>query len=304
MATVAILVNPANDAAAELASHAADWLRAGGHRVRTLLLDPPDHVTEDGQAGRLSEVTLSGVDLAVSLGGDGTFLRLIPLAHAASVPVLGVNFGRLGYLLQVQPPDVERALASALAGDAIVEERAVLVVTSGGGHIPVDERNPSVVLGEGSEGVARQWLALNEVVVERTFPGHTVRFSTEIDGQPFLHYVANGVLVATPTGSTAYNLSAGGPVLSPTLQSLVITPIAPHLGFDRSVVLDVDQEIAVTIEGVRPAVVVIDGRNVARVPPGSSISCRAATQPVRFVAPDHEGFSTRLRDTLAAKRDP
>jgi NAD+ kinase len=304
MATVAILANPANDAAAQLASHAADWLRAGGHRVRTLILDPPDRVSEDGKAGPLSGVTLSGVDLAVSLGGDGTFLRLIPLAHAAGVPVLGVNFGHLGYLLQVQPSDVERAVASALSGDAVVEERAVLTVTSPGGHIPVDERDPSVLLGEGSEGVARQWLALNEMVAERTFPGHTVRFSTEIDGQPFLHYVANGVLVATPTGSTAYNLSAGGPVMSPTLRSLVITPIAPHLGFDRSVVLDVDQEVTVTIEGVRPAVVVIDGQNVARVPPGSSINCRAAVEPVRFVSLDHQGFSTLLRDTLAAKRDP
>ena len=303
MATVAILANPTNEAATKLADNAAGWLQAAGHRVRMLLLRPPDQVEEDGTTGPLSAVSLAGADLAVSLGGDGTFLRMIPLAHTSGVPILGVNFGHLGYLLQVEPPDLETALARALSGDVVLEERWALTVTSDGGQIPVDEQDPSIVLAEGAEGTVRQWLALNEVVVERTYPGHTVRFTTDIDGQPFLKYVADGVLIATPTGSTAYNLSAGGPVLSPRLRSLVVTPIAPHLGFDRSVVLDVDQEVTVTIEGVRPAVVVIDGRTVARIPPGSSITCRTAAQPVRFVTLAPQGFGTLLRNTLAAERD-
>jgi len=303
VATVAILANPTNEAATKLADNAAGWLQAAGHRVRMLFLRPPDQVEEDGTTGSLSAVSLAGADLAVSLGGDGIFLRMIPLAHASGVPILGVNFGHLGYLLQVEPPDVETALARALSGNVVLEERWALTVTSDGGQIPVDEQDPSIVLAEGAEGTVRQWLALNEVVVERTYPGHTVRFTTDIDGQPFLKYVADGVLIATPTGSTAYNLSAGGPVLSPRLRSLVVTPIAPHLGFDRSVVLDVDQEVTVTIEGVRPAVVVIDGRTVARIPPGSSITCRTAAQPVRFVTLAPQGFGTLLRNTLAAERD-
>jgi NAD+ kinase len=303
MATVAILANPANQAATRLAAETADWLGPRGHRVRTLLLEVPDRVREDQRTKELTEVHLEGVDLAVSLGGDGTFLRMIPLAHAAGVPILGVNFGHLGYLLQVAPGDLQRAIERALAGDAVVEERAVLTITSDGGQIPVDERNPSAVLAEGPEDVVRHWLALNEVVVERTYPGHTVRFGTEIDGQPFLSYVADGVLVATPTGSTAYNLSAGGPVLSPTLRSLVVTPIAPHLGFDRSVVLDVGQAVTITIRGIRPALVVIDGRAVSRIPPGSAITCRAAPEPIRFVSLARQGFGALLRDTLAAERD-
>jgi NAD+ kinase len=304
VATVAVLANPANEAAGRLAEDAARWLHSEGHRVRTLLLvESPDHIDEDGSVIELSAVTLAGVDLAVSLGGDGTFLRMIPLAHASDVPILGVNFGHLGYLLQVEPPDVETALARALSGDVVLEERSVLVVTSDGCQVPVDERDPSIVLAEGSEGTVRHWLALNEVVVERTYPGHTVRFSTAIDGQPFLNYVADGVLVATPTGSTAYNLSAGGPVLAPKLRSLVVTPIAPHLGFDRSVVLDADQAVTVTIEGVRPGVVVIDGRSVARVPPGAAIACHTAPTPVRFVTLEPLGFGTLLRKTLAAERD-
>ena len=303
MATVAILTNPANEAATKLAEDAAGWLLAEGHRLRTLLLRTPDVVDEGGTTTSLSAVSLGGVDLAVSLGGDGTFLRMIPLAHASGVPILGVNFGRLGYLLQVEPPDLETALARALSGQVVLEERCALTVTSDGGQIPVDEHDPSVVLAEGAEGTVRQWLALNEVVAERTYPGHTVRLSTDIDGQPFLRYVADGVLIATPTGSTAYNLSAGGPVLSPQLRSLVVTPVAPHLGFDRSVVLDVDQEVKVTIEGDRPAVLVIDGRTVARIPPGSSMTCRIAAEPVRFVTLVQQGFGTLLRNTLAAERD-
>jgi NAD+ kinase len=303
MASVAIFANPANDAAAKLAKDAASWLHAEGHTVRTLLLRLPDVVDEDGSERPLGEITLEGADLAVSLGGDGTFLRMIPLAHASGVPILGVNFGHLGYLLQVQPPDVETALARALSGDVVVEDRSALTVTSDGRQIAVDETDPAVVVGEEPEGRVREWLALNEVVIERTYPGHTVRFTTEIDGQPFLKYVADGVLVATPTGSTAYNLSAGGPVLAPKLRTLVVTPIAPHLGFDRSVVLDVDQVVKVSIEGIRPAVVVIDGRTVARVPPGASITCRTAEQPVRFVTLAQQGFGALLRSTLAAERD-
>ncbi len=303
MATVAIFANPSNDAAAKLAKDAASWLHAEGHGVRTLLLGLPDVVEEDGAERPVADVNLAGVDLAVSLGGDGTFLRMIPLAHAAGVPILGVNFGHLGYLLQVQPPDVETALARALSGDIVLEERSVLTVTSDGGQIAVDENNPGLALSDEPEGRVRHWLALNEVVIERTYPGHTVRFTTDIDGQPFLNYVADGVLVATPTGSTAYNLSAGGPVLAPKLRSLVVTPIAPHLGFDRSVVLDLDQVVTVSIEGIRPAVVVIDGRTVARVPPSASISCQSAAEPVRFVSLAHQGFGTLLRNTLAGERD-
>ncbi len=303
MATVAIFANPVNDAAAQLARDAASWLHAEGHVVRTLLLGLSDVIDEDGTERPIGHVSLSGVDLAVSLGGDGTFLRMMPLAHSHSVPILGVNFGHLGYLLQVQPPDVETALARALLGDVELEERSVLKVTSDGAHIAVDPFDPGRLLSEEPEGRGREWLALNEVVIERTYPGHTVRFSTDIDGQPFLRYVADGVLVATPTGSTAYNLSAGGPVLAPKLRSLVVTPIAPHLGFDRSVVLDADQSVTVSIDGVRPAVVVIDGRTVARVPPGASINCRTDAEPVRFVSLAHQGFGALLRSTLAGERD-
>jgi NAD+ kinase len=303
VATVAIFANPANEAAVKLAASAGAWLQRNGHRVRTLHLHLPDKVAEDGAFGTLSGVDLAGCTLAMSLGGDGTFLRMVPLAHAADIPVLGVNFGHLGYLLQVEPPDVATALEQALRPDAAMEERCVLSVVADGAEVPdLDEMAPTGP-GQAVAQSARHWVALNEVVAERTYPGHTVRLATAIDGEPFLNFVADGVLVATPTGSTAYNLSAGGPVLAPHLRSLVMTPIAPHLGFDRSVVLDVDQAVSVTVEGTRPAVLVVDGRTVAKIPPGSAVTCRTDPVPVRFVCIERQGFGTLLRQTLAAGRD-
>ena len=169
-------------------------------------------------AGDLFRADLAGADLAVSLGGDGTFLRLVPLAYAAGIPVLGVNFGRLGYLLEVEPGRFQEALGRALAGDVALEERTVLAVTVKGDLAPApgDDRSlPGDGAGDGWDG--RWWVALNEMVTEKTVPGHMVHLSTAIDGEPFLTYKADGVLVATPTGSTAYNLSAGGPVVAPRL---------------------------------------------------------------------------------------
>ena len=144
------------------------------------------------------------------------------------IPVLGVNIGRLGYLTQVEPADLENALAAFLDGTHQVEERMTLEVT---------------VTGPDGRPLARR-MALNEATVEKTVPGHTVRIATLIDDRPFVTYAADGLLVSTPTGSTAYNLSARGPVLSPRLRAIVVTPVSPHMLFDRPLVLDPDRAAA------------------------------------------------------------
>ena len=176
---------------------------------------------------------------------------------ADDVPVLGVNMGRLGYLSQIEPSGLEQALKAFLAGEHEVEDRMTLQVTL------TDE--------DGTDRVER--LALNEASVEKDLPGHTVRIATSIRGRPFMTYEADGLLVATPTGSTAYNLSARGPVLSPGMRALVLTPVSPHMQFDRSLVLDPSEWVALDVLEPRSAVLVIDGFNLASLKPGCRVTC-------------------------------
>lgn len=278
MATVAVLVNPHRTDASTLAAQVVERLGGAGHTV--MRLSPPD-----------GSDSLAGADLAVSLGGDGTFLRLVPLAHAASVPVLGVNFGRLGYLLDVPPASIFDVLQRALAGDVPVESRAVLSVAVHG------ELNPA------QGGDRSEWVALNEMVTEKTVPGHMVSLSTFVDGEEFLTYRADGVIVATPTGSTAYNLSAGGPVLAPGLAAMVMTPVAPHLAIERSLVLRDDQVVAVRLLPERPAVLVVDGREAGRLAPGAEVVCRVAPRRLQVVCADTRGFAGPLRKALLTGGD-
>src|SRR5580698_6909287 len=205
---------------------------------------------------------LDGADLAVSLGGDGTMLRAVNLAWAAEIPVLGVNLGRLGYLTEVEPPGLEAALERFLSGHYALEDRMMLEVAWTG----------ETLGGEISDGESH-CLALNEAVVEKTVPGHTIRLTTTIAMRPFVTYMADGLLVATPTGSTAYNLSVRGPILSPCLRAVVVAPISPHMLFDRPLVLDPAEWLELTVAGPRPAVLVVDGRTVVTLEPGDSVTC-------------------------------
>lgn len=299
MARIAVLVNPARPEAAALAQATAGWLGELGHDVHVLRLAPAERALGRVPAGDLTGADLTGADIAVSLGGDGTFLRLVPLAYAAGIPVLGVNFGRLGYLLEVEPSHLRAVLERALTGDVTLERRVVLAVTVDGGFsaTPGDDRSL------GGDGVVcpagqRWWVALNEVVAEKTVPGHMVSLSTAVDGQPFLSYKADGVLVATPTGSTAYNLSAGGPVLAPQLEAMVLTPVAPHLAIERSVVLRADQTVTIKVMPERPAVLVVDGREAGRISPGAEVVCRVAPTSLQVVSPGARGFAAPLRAAL------
>ncbi len=269
-----------------MAGDARRWLGDHGHEV-DLLEVPGDAPGPE---------SLFGCDLAVSLGGDGTFLRLVPLAYAAGVPVLGVNFGRLGYLLEVAPAEFPDALRRAVEGDVAVEERLALGVSVNGELTSPPGADRSFQ----ETGTDRMWWpALNEVVIEKAVPGHMVHLATAVDGEPCLSYAADGVLVATPTGSTAYNLSAGGPVLAQGLQAFILTPVAPHRSIDRSLVLSGDQVITVAVMPLRPAVLVVDGREVGRLAPGSSVVCRAAPEPVRIVTLGDRTFARTLRSTFS-----
>lgn len=288
MATVTFLVHPERADALALATDTAGWLKGRGDVARILQFSGPDRVAESGVDVDLSAVDLTGTDVAVSLGGDGTFLRVVRLAARADVPVLGVNFGRLGYLPDLGPDQVRGALQEVLEGEAAIEERCALEVSIADHSIPGD---------------VSTLLALNEVVIEKIDFGHTVRLATTIDGEQALTYSADGLIIATPTGSTAYNLSAGGPILAPTLRAMVVTPVAPHFSLDRSLVLAEDQCVAVEVSPDRSVVLVIDGQEVGRLQPGAVITSRVAPHPVRVVRNEPRTFGRILRFRLLADRE-
>jgi NAD+ kinase len=188
-------------------------------------------------------------------------LRTVDLVSQEGVPVLGVNLGHLGYLTAVEPEDLEPALTRFLEGDYQVESRMTLDVSV------TDE-------GDGTTTVLHR-SALNDLVIQRASGGHTVRTAVAVNGTPFLTFLADSIILATPTGSTAYNLSARGPIASPRARVQILTPVAPHMLFDRSLILDADDEVSIALEGADPADLVVDGWKAATLSPGQTLhSCK------------------------------
>jgi NAD+ kinase len=263
---VAFYARSDRDEVAGLEARATRWLEERGHQA--ISAQRPD-----------GSVSVDGADLLVSLGGDGTLLRAVESASTAGVPVLGVNIGTLGFLTQVEPAGLEDALEGFLAGKHTVEERMTL-------HVAVERAG-------GVAGPERT--ALNEASIEKTVPGHTVRIGAAIDGRPFVTYAGDGLLVATATGSTAYNLSARGPILSPQLRALVLTPVSPHMLFDRPLVLDPSERVRLDILEPRSAVLVVDGATVTTLEPGSAVHYREGDRPARMVTFGPNNFHAILR---------
>ena len=269
MASVLFILHKRNEAAKGLAERGKGWLAERGMEPLVLEAVP--------EATGLQEVP----DLIVGLGGDGTMLRAMELAASLAVPVMGVNLGRLGYLTEIEPGGLEDALERFLSGRCTIEDRMTL----------------SYRLVLPGEDTSRSGLALNEVVLEKTLPGHTVTISASIEGRRLLTYEADGLVVCTPTGSTAYNLSLRGPILSPTVQAMVLSPISPHMLFDRSLVLRPEEGVVLRMEGERAAVCVVDGVEIGFVHPGGEVHCEASDAPVKLVKLD----GTDLRSVLKGK---
>ena len=262
MGVVAILQHPAREEAGELAAKAAAWLDERGHEVRA-----PDDI----KAG-------APLDLAVALGGDGTMLHTVQLVCGSDTPVLGVNVGHLGYLTTVEPANLLSALERFFAGDYDVEDRMMLSVR-------VDRAGDTVI------GAT----ALNECVLEKTTSGHTVQLAIRINDRPFTTAAADGMIVATPTGSTAYNLSARGPIVSPLHRALILTPVSPHMLFDRALVLDPNETVELEVIEDRPAVLVVDGRNLGTLEPGDTVSVAVSPHDAHFVTFDGRDFHQILK---------
>jgi NAD+ kinase len=229
-------------------------------------------------------VTVSGPDAArgaeivVALGGDGTFLRAAELARPATAPLLGINLGRVGFLAEAEVADLDVAVRQVVAREYSVEDRLTLDVS----------------LEWRGEVVARSW-ALNEVSVEKGTRERMLEVRVDVDGRPLSRYGCDGVICATPTGSTAYAFSAGGPVVWPGVEALLLVPISAHALFGRALVTAPSSVITVTVDPHAPdAVVFCDGRRLFDAPPGAVVTACRGRLPVRLARLRPRPFTDRL----------
>ncbi|MGD2207267.1 MAG: NAD(+)/NADH kinase [Anaerolineae bacterium] len=206
-----------------------------------------------------------GLDLLVTLGGDGSILRAARMGCEQGVPVLGVNMGRLGFLAELEPDAWTAALPRLLTGDYWIEERMMLYAEY---HRGAD---------------CRGYEALNDVVVSRGSLARIVRLETHIDGSYLATYAADGLIVSTPTGSTAYAFAAGGPILPPQLRNILLIPIAPHLSMDRAIVLSQGAVVKVLVHTDHQAILTVDGQFEYELRDGDWVKVQASPHLSRFV---------------------
>jgi NAD+ kinase len=269
--TVGIVLHPLRPEAVALADRAVDWLEDRNVVVRIPKQDELPPELADRATG--VEHFVEGLDFAVSIGGDGTMLRTIDLVSVGGVPVLGINAGHLGYLTQVEPDQLEEALARVL-----------------GGHFHVDERMMLELTVESAGPAGGRWWALNEAVLEKSRGAHMVGVVLEINHQQFTTYLADGVIVATPTGSTAYSFSARGPIASPRLRCILLTPVSPHMLFDRTLVLDARESARFIVQEGRAVGLTIDGREVGELVAGDTVDCTGAARLAKLIELDPRDF--------------
>ena len=219
-----------------------------------------------------------GAEVALVLGGDGTLLRAAETARPVGVPLLGVNLGHVGFLAEAEQESLNEALRAIIDGGYDVEER-----------MTVD----AVAFAEGDE-IARSW-ALNEVSVEKHSRERILEVVLEVDCRPVSAFGCDGVLCSTPTGSTAYAFSAGGPIVWPQVQALLLIPSNAHALFARPMVIAPDSQVAIEIQpSGPPAVLDCDGRRTAALPPGARVEVTQGATPVRMVRLDGRPFTDRL----------
>ena len=251
--------NPTHDAADEVRARAEGWCG-----VRGL-----DHWS--APSGELETLVreLQTTDVLVVLGGDGTFLRAARAVSEVDVPLLGVNLGKVGFLSKVEADGLEAVLAQVAAGAFTLDERMTL---------------RGVIRPAGRAG-GQEFFALNDVVVARGALARVVRLDVAIGPSHLATFIADGLVVASPTGSTGYSFSAGGPILDPMSRNLVVTPIAGYLSAIRSVVVSPSQTVTARIVDAHEALVSVDGREDLPVSVGDVVEVSAGVRSIRFVEP-------------------
>ena len=283
MARVGIAIHRFREDAVGVGVDIAAWCSSNGHECVSSAADLPV-LTSAGAPGIRSDDEFGDVDVLVSIGGDGTMLRSVRSLAGRPAPVIGVNVGLLGYLTGVEQASAVEALGVFLNGQS-------------GHQYTFDDRMLVRVRIWSGGSYAGEHFALNEIVVEKKETGHTVRLAVDIDGAHFTTYAADGLIVASPTGSTAYSMSARGPILSPRMRALLVTPVSPHMLFDRALVLDASEKIRIEVLGHRSVNVASDGELVHSLRPGDVVEVDAAVEYARFVRFE----ATRFHQILKSK---
>lgn len=236
-------------------------------------------------------------EMLVVFGGDGTILNAARQAAPNGIPILGVNLGGFGFLAEVHHQTVDDALLRVLAGDYRVDERMMLQAQVCRSNVTAAGRGAA---GAGRERVVRELLALNDVVVTKSGYARILRIRTDINDDHLATHLADGLIVATPTGSTAYSLSAGGPILHPNLEAIVLTPICAHTLNARAVVLSGDEAITIRVEPTgAPCVLTVDGQEGEPLEPDDIVRVARAPCRTRLVRLGGAGFYRLLRTKLS-----
>lgn len=254
---VAVLASASNAQAVSLCEDVVRFLQGLGLAADSGLLQ--------GQATQ-QQLKEKGSDLVIALGGDGTMLRAGQVCAPLNIPLIGINHGNFGFLIELGPDEWQQQLPRLVSGDYSMEKRMLL---------QVDLRRGDTVVGS--------WHALNEAMVGRGRVVRPVHLSASLDGHPLTTYVSDGLIISTPTGSTAYALAAGGPILPPTLRNLLLLPVAPHLSVDRAIVLAEGASITVELERGDEAVLSVDGQPPEAMQIGDRVDVRASEHSLHFL---------------------
>lgn len=281
MKSVAIILNPEKPDAVRLAAELVPWF--GEHGVRVMAEHEAATAMEALSLSR-DEAELVKADFALVLGGDGTLLRASRIMAPAGVPMLAVRFGSFGFMADIEPSGAREALENVLQGKHRIDERMMI---------------EAAVLRAGKK--INSATALNDVVIAKGPLARMLRLDTHVSGKYISTYSADGLIVATPTGSTAYSLSAGGPLVMPALKTIIITPICPHTLNARSLMISSEDTVEVTVEGGPGDVVMltIDGQLGVQLETGDRVSVREADFRAKLITfgptTFYEKLQTRLR---------
>jgi NAD+ kinase len=271
ISTIGLVLHPRRDCGGVIDT-IARWAR--DRDIHAMGLADELRATGDGIAAADADELAGRADLLVSLGGDGTMLRAMGLAFRRRVPVLGVNLGRLGFLAEIDIPELDPALCAIDAHRFTVESRSGIQVATG----------------------QRRATAFNDLALVRV-PGHGMtEVELSVEGHPFVRYRADAVVVATPTGSTAYSFAAGGPIVSPRVEGLLVTPVAPHAAFNRALFLSSGEQLALTVLPRSGEVAVeADGRLVGHLEPGAVVDITVIPEAARVVRLGRTTFYQRAQ---------